>query len=334
MDDISLPFNPCIIVHGGAGNVPFSCRSSSLCAVKEAVRTGYQVLLKSGSAVDAVEAATRSMEDSGVLNAGCGSYLTEDGNVELDAMIMDGKTLNTGAVACMQNIANPISVARKVMTDTPHCMLVGEGALKFARKMGFPIVEDPRTLISDRSYQKYMKEKLEHQEKLKVVTTASRNPATKNVANENNLVAFPEKHDTVGAVAIDSNGHIAASSSTGGISYKMSGRVGDSPLVGSGSYANRLGGASCTGHGESLLKVVLSREVVHCIENGDLPSEACRKSITKMAQLTGGVGGVICLGKFGMAGLAFNSMHMVWASVTEGTLKYGIDPGEEIEEQV
>ena len=114
----------------------------------------------------------------------------------------------------------------------------------------------------------------------------------------------------------------------------MAGRVGDSPLVGSGTYANHWGGASCTGHGESLAKVVLSRDVVNCIEKGDAPTDACRNSIRKMTELTGRSGGVICLDKFGKAGLAFNTMHMSWASVTEGTLKYGIDPEEEMEEQV
>ena len=112
----------------------------------------------------------------------------------------------------------------------------------------------------------------------------------------------------------------------------MCGRIGDSPLVGSGSYANQWAGASCTGHGESLLKVVLSREVVHCIEMGETASDACRKSITKMNDRTGGSGGVICLDKFGNVGMAFNTEHMVWASLTEGILKYGIDPGQEIEE--
>ena len=112
----------------------------------------------------------------------------------------------------------------------------------------------------------------------------------------------------------------------------MCGRVGDSPLVGSGLYANQSAGASCTGHGESLLKVVLSREVVNCIEKGDSPTEACSRTISKMAELTGGYGGVICLGKFGEIGLAFNTKHMVWASVKNGLLKYGIDPGKEIEE--
>lgn len=118
----------------------------------------------------------------------------------------------------------------------------------------------------------------------------------------------------------------------GGTPYKMCGRVGDSPLVGSGLYANQWAGASCTGHGESLLKVILSREVVNCIERGDSPTEACSRTISKMAELTGGYGGVICLDKFGEIGLTFNTKHMVWASLKNGLLKFGIDPGEEIEE--
>jgi len=329
MAETNLPFKPCIIVHGGAGTIPSWRRKSALCAVKEAVKTGYQMLTMGGSAIDAVEAATRSMENSGELNAGCGSYLTEDGTVELDAMIMDGQTLNTGAVVCVQDIANPISLARKVMTDTPHCLLAGEGASKFARKIGFPILEDPSVLISDHSHQKYVKEK----ENCKVVNSKCGTTNIEDVAHKNKD-ATSEVRDTVGAVAMDTNGHIAVSCSTGGTPHKMSGRVGDTPLVGSGAYANHWGGASCTGHGESLLKVVLSREVVHCIEKSNAPTEACRKSIRKMTELTGDSGGVICLDRCGKVGLAFSTQHMVWASLTEGILKYGIDPGEEMEENV
>jgi len=249
MAETRTPFKPCIIVHGGAGNISTSRREQVLCAVTEAVKIGYGVLLEGASALDAVEAATRSMEDSEVLNAGRGSHLTEEGTVELDAMIMNGQTLNTGAVACVQNIANPISLARKVMTDTPHCMLAGEGALKFARDVGIPVLEDPSSLISDRSHQIYVKEKLKRENLKKEVDRDRKDTAVEKVSQENKNTQ-PEGHDTVGVVAMDTNGHIAVSNSTGGTSYKMCGRVGDSPLVGSGAYANQQAGAACTGHGD------------------------------------------------------------------------------------
>lgn len=321
---------PCIIVHGGAGEIPIPRRTSCLSAVKEAAKIGYLMLLEGKSALDAVEAATRSMEDSGVLNAGRGCYLTEEGTVELDAMIMDGQTLNTGAVACVKNIANPISLARKLMTDTSHCMLAGEGALKFARKIDFPISEDPSLLISNRSQQLYLEKKSKQENLEESASSKSKDSNLQDDHKKKTETQFDE-HDTVGAVAIDTNGHIAVAVSTGGTSNKMCGRVGDSPLVGSGAYANQQAGAVCTGHGESLLKVLLSRDVVYSVENGMTPRYACRKVISKMAEQTGGHGGVICLDKFGNIGLEFNTGRMVWASVTnEGFLKYGIDPGKEI----
>ncbi|XP_074616178.1 isoaspartyl peptidase/L-asparaginase-like [Acropora palmata] len=338
MSEPTSPSKPCIIVHGGAGSIS-SSRSDLevLCvlkAVKEAAQIGYQVLLAGGSSLDAVEEATRSMESSGVLNAGCGSYLTEDGTVECGAMIMDGSTLSTGSVACVKNIANPISLARKVMTKTPHCMLVGEGALTFARKIGFPVVQDSETLISDRSRSVYLERKHEQKKdddrNYKKHATNDENVSSK---KENALV---ETHDTVGVVAMDTNGHIAVSCSTGGTSHKMSGRVGDSALVGSGSFANHWGGAVCTGHGESIMKVVLSREVVRCIETGDTPQDACLKSLSKMTDLVGekGGAGVISMDKFGKVGVAFNTRQMSWASLIDGNMKYGIDPGEELDQLI
>lgn len=332
MTETKSPPKLCIIVHGGAGDVPLSDRDKCLCAVKEAVQIGYEALSEGRCALDAVEEATRSMENSGILNAGCGSYLTEEGTVECDAMIMDGHTLNYGAVTCVQNISNPISLARKVMTDTPHCMLAGEGALKFARRIGFPVVQDAKVLISDRSYQAYLNKKGK-QDKHTIGNCKKDATGSENIAVKNNS-AFLETKDTVGSVAMDASGHIAVSCSTGGTPYKMCGRAGDSPLVGSGSYANLWGGAVCTGHGESIMKVVLSREVVHCIEKGDTPAGACMKSLSKMTELTGKlrVAGVISLDKFGEFGVAFNTRQMMWASVANGVMQYGIEPGEKLEE--
>eukprot|EP00794_Sanderia_malayensis_P000152 gene151-764_t len=295
--------------------------------------------LEGGSAVDAVTAAVSALEDDHVFNAGCGSVLTEEGTVEMDAFIMDGKNLSIGAVGAITSIANPVQLSRKVMEDTPHCLLVGEGALKFARKIGHPVLDDPSELIVQESL---LKMHLDANVKYKHNVQAFFN----NIVHSNDLgelerkaqeIAMNEKidpskgsvaHDTVGAVAIDSDGNIASATSTGGIPGKWIGRVGDTPLPGCGGYANKCGGASSTGHGESILKVNVCRQVVRHIENGDNAQTAADKAIQELGKETIGRCGVICIDNKGNIGHAFSTYRMGWALITEDGIQYGVDQGE------
>ncbi|XP_058959731.2 isoaspartyl peptidase/L-asparaginase [Pocillopora verrucosa] len=311
---------PCIIVHGGAWAIPDAWKESSVSGVKKAAQKGYECLLKGGTAVDTVEAAVRILEDDPTFDAGHGSVLTEELTVEVDAMIMNGQTLESGAVAAVTGVANPVSLARRVMEDTPHSLLVGNGALKYAKKIDFPILSDPLALISEES-----RLQLEGNKNFNEAVLSGYNTETCNTG----AVVNPG-HDTVGAVAMDSSGRLACATSTGGISLKMPGRVGDSPLIGCGGYANKEGAVSTTGHGESIMKTLLAREVVCNMEGGYPPDFACTKALEKMFEQVGGQGGAIAINKHGKVGRGFTTKRMPWATITEGILKFGIEPNEEI----
>ncbi|XP_022799825.1 isoaspartyl peptidase/L-asparaginase-like [Stylophora pistillata] len=197
---------PCIIIHGGCRPIPAEFKEPYKQGVQLAARKGYAVLLEGGSALEAVEEAVRNMEDNPLFNAGRGCALTEENTAELDALIMDGHNLAAGAVACVRGIANPVSLARRVMEDTPHCLLAGEGALKFAKKIGFPVVEDPLVLITAESYDRS--------------ANAANYVETVEDYNAGNLkqtdsAGSSQGFDTVGAVAFDSHGQLASATSTG-----------------------------------------------------------------------------------------------------------------------
>lgn len=314
---------PCIIVHGGAWAIPDILKEASVNGVKRAAQKGYDCLKQGGTAVDAVEGAVRILEDDPTFDAGHGSVLTEDLTVEVDAMIMDGYSLESGAVASVIGIANPVSLARHIMEDTPHSFLVANGAVNYANKIGFPVLNDPLELISEES-----RLQLEGHKDFNNAVTRTFNTEVKHVnASLNDL---NPGHDTVGAVALDSSGRLACATSTGGISLKMAGRVGDSPLVGCGGYANKEGAVSSTGHGESIMKVMLAREVVYNIEGGHPPGHACVKALQNMFERVGGQGGVIAIDKHGQVGKGFTTKRMAWASVNDDILKFGIEPNEEI----
>lgn len=309
---------PCIVIHGGCRKIPDEYQESIRTGVKLAARKGYEVLLEGGSAVDAVEAAVRNMEDNSIFNAGHGCALTEENTAELDAFIMDGHNLATGAVACVQAIANPVSLARRVMEDTPHCLLAAEGALKFARKIGFPVLENPLDLVTTESHERSAGGP-------DYIVMADNYLSTGDVDDRQGF-------DTVGALALDSHGRLASATSTGGIPMKMPGRVGDTPLVGCGGYANNVAAASTTGHGESLMKTVLAWDVVRNVEDGLSPAVACEKCVNKMATSIQGVGGVIALNSKGEFGKAFCTNHIAWASVSRRVVKFGLgDPADEQE---
>jgi beta-aspartyl-peptidase (threonine type) len=284
---------PCIIVHGGAWDIPEDAW--------EAHHHGYSVLLRGNSAVDAVEAAVRVMEEDPTFDAGRGSFLNADGQVEMDAAIMDGDDLAFGAVAAVQNILHPVTLARNVMERTQHCMLVGEGALKFARSIGMPTV-DQEFLLTERELKRWQEIKKIQSFEHRVLFDAARD-------------RYSPK-GTVGAVAIDTKGKIAAATSTGGTPNKMAGRVGDSSIIGCGNYADsNSAGVSATGWGEPLMKTVIARRICHSIENGMNAKEAGEEAICYLEERVKGYGGVIVLDKEGDVSFSHNTPRMAIAGI-------------------
>jgi L-asparaginase / beta-aspartyl-peptidase len=265
---------PAIIVHGGAGPIKDDSLTGRLEGCKAAALVGWKILEQGGAALDAVEAAVVTLEDDPLFNAGIGSALNCLGKVEMDAAIMEGESLRAGAVAAVSGIKNPIKLARRVMEDGRHVMLAGDGALLFARQIGFPEIPS-ELLISQRAKERW-----------------------------------ESSHGTVGCVAIDADGELAVATSTGGISNKLPGRVGDSPLLGCGTYANRYGAVSCTGHGEAIMRVVLARDAVQLLKDGIEPGEAARVAIDHLEELTGSTGGLILIDQQGKIGYARNTTHM------------------------
>lgn len=298
---------PSIVVHGGSGDWPEN-HAEALAGVRAAAGLGWQLLSQGKSALDAAEAAVRVLEDDPVFDAGRGSYVNSGGHVELDAIVMDGQTLRTGAVAAIRNIANPVSVARLVMERTPHNLLVAEGARAFAIEMGVPLVPEEYLLV-DQEFEKWQR--------------IHRNGGARSRLTER---SEPGK-GTVGVVTRDVYGNIAAATSTGGTPDKMPGRVGDSPLIGCGAYAdNLLGGASGTGLGESLMKVVMAKAVCDLMGSG-LPAQAAAdQAVARLSDpRIKGWGGVIALDKDGTVGLASNAAHMARAyAAPDGTIHAAI----------
>lgn len=280
-----------MIVHGGAWAIPDDEVEAHLSGVRAALDAGWQILASGGSALDACEAAVRIMEDDPTFDAGVGSHLTTAGQVELDAAIMDGRTLDAGAVAAVATIRNPVSLARYVMT-TEHVLLVGAGAEQIAVRAGVERC-DPDDLVIERERERWRQ--------------AQADPA---FAIENAFRA----HDTVGALALDSDGNLAAAISTGGTPNKRPGRVGDTPLVGCGFYADNEAGACCsTGWGEAIMRVVLAKSVVDRMAAGADAEAAAQAGIGELARRTGGAAGCIALGPDGAIGLFHNTPRMAYA---------------------
>ena len=291
-------------MHGGAWDVSSELIKANTTGIKKAVLAGMTILKEAGSALDAVEEAIRVLEDDPSFNAGVGSVLTLDGYIEMDAAIMDGKTLNAGAVGCITNVRHPISVARRVLEETIHIFLVGKGAELFAKAVcpqelcSFDelLVERRQRLwesikenMGDRLVKGYLKAQADLLDKYPLLL----------------------HKDTVGAVAIDVNGDIAAGTSTGGMPMKLAGRVGDSPLIGCGTYAdNNSGGVSATGHGEAIIKTVLARTTCALLESGYTAQKAADTSIDILWRKVGGRGGVIVIDKNGNVGMSYNTARM------------------------
>lgn len=299
---------PSIIVHGGAWSIPTSQTAPTLSGVRAAALAGTVVLQSGGSALDAVEAAVNLLETDPTFDAGRGSCLNAERGIEMDAGIMtaDVNSVHAGAVAAVSRVKHPVSLARLVMERTPHVLLVGAGADGFAKEVGAEVVAGVAELVTEEGVREW--ERFDQYggvvEKL-----------------------FNGGHDTVGAVARDGKGRLACATSTGGITYKKVGRVGDSPVIGAGYFCESgVGACSTTGHGESILKVGLARLAVMYAEMGEAADVAVERALGRMREKTGGCGGVVMLDAEGEWARGFTTERMAWACVgKDGVLRSGID---------
>lgn len=297
-----------LIVHGGAGDISSDRHESARQGCREAALIGWQVLQAGGSALDAVEMAVRALEDNPAFNAGTGACLSAEGNIELDAGIMDGRTLSVGAVAGIELIKNPIALARKVLIS-PHVLLVGRGAEQFAEEQGIARCSFDE-LLTERQYQRwkaYLAERGLSPDEPRMIR--------REIAA---LAARDEpKRGTVGAVALDSAGSLAAATSTGGIHNKYPGRVGDSPLVGCGFYADEYAAISCTGDGEDFVRLMIAKRAADFVARGRTAGEGAQAAIDILSARASGKGGLIVVDQGGRVGLARNSQNLAYAYMTE-----------------
>ncbi len=360
---------PTLLVHGGAWAIPADAADAHQSGVRNALETGYAVLSRGGSALDAVEAAVIVLEDDPTFDAGRGSFLTSDGGVQLDALLMDGGRMKAGGVACVERLRNPIQAARVVLEQSPHVYFVGAGAEQFAQAHGMPLIDNAE-LILDRELERLAQAKLREAAGLGDDTFSGldsplhpalhddKSPETAATgkgtgfspyippAKETGALApegkstFPGldsgistdrsssvgwSHDTVGAVALDARGDLAAATSTGGTLNKTPGRVGDSSLIGCGCYADNLAAAvSLTGWGEPIMKLVLGKWATDRVASGTAPEVAAREAIAYLYNRLGGHGGIILLGPDGRFGLAHNTPAMAWGLATPSGLQTGL----------
>jgi L-asparaginase / beta-aspartyl-peptidase len=300
---------PSLIVHGGAWDIPDDAVEACQTGCQRALAAGWSVLTSGGSALDAIEAAIVVLENEPVFDAGFGSHLNLDGKVECDAIVMDGATLRAGAAAALQRIRNPIRLARKILETCPHMMLVADGAEGYAKDNGMPLC-DNKELISPAEWNAWARCKKD------------RHAAEHHRGHE---------QGTVGAVAIDSKGALFAATSTGGTCCKLPGRIGDSPLIGCGCYADsEAGGVSSTGYGEAIMKVVMAKSAVDRLRGGAASSrgeqaakdatsnramEVSKETIAELARRTGATAGLILLDRDGNPGFAFNTPRMAYGYV-------------------
>jgi beta-aspartyl-peptidase (threonine type) len=293
-----LPTDPVLVVHGGAWAIPDDMVDSHLNGVRNAMAAGWRVLDGGGSALDAVEEAVVVLEDDDTFDAGRGSFLNRDGRVQLDALIMDGATLRAGGVGCVERIANPVRAARKILSESPHVYFVAEGAERFAAEHGILLCANA-DLIVPREVERL------HEFQARPSGTDS------------DLFSATISHDTVGAVALDCAGNIAAATSTGGTLNKAPGRLGDSSLIGCGCYAdNKSAAASTTGWGEPIMKLVLAKWAADRVASGSLPEWVAAEAINYLESRLNGHGGMILLDALGHVGIAHNTPRMAWAIKT------------------
>jgi beta-aspartyl-peptidase (threonine type) len=292
-----------LVAHCGAGDyskAPPGFIEPRREAMVVAIKQGYAILASGGASLDAVEATIRSMEDSGLFDAGRGAYYTRDGIPEMDAAIMDGRTLAAGSVASLQHIANPIHLARLVMEKTPHVMLVGPGAEEFAKSQGIELVS-PLYFYNERLWELYKKAKSAGEKKQSSALKGDRD----------------DEHGTVGVVALDQQGNLAAGTSTGGTVMKMPGRVGDSPIIGAGTYANNEScGVSATGTGEFFMRNIVAADICERVRYLHVSLEQAADDVV-MKELVDqhGDGGVIALDRQGNVTTPFNTTGMMTGTV-------------------
>jgi L-asparaginase / beta-aspartyl-peptidase len=306
-----------IAIHGGAGvilpeNMTPELEAAYRAELEGALRAGHAVLARGGSALDAVVAAVRPLEDSELFNAGRGAVLTSEGTAELDASIMDGATLSAGAVAGVKRVKNPITAARAVMEQSPHVMMVGEGAEAFVSPLGLELV-DNEYFITDRRLQQLRQ--VQARERTQTGALVPRDPEAWQMTS------------TVGAVALDANGHLAAATSTGGMTNKRFGRVGDSPIIAAGTYADDATTAvSATGHGEYFIRLAVAHSIAARMRYlGESVAQAAHAVIHTDLTDLGGTGGVIALDAQGNVAMPFNTPGMFRGTIdTEGRISIAI----------
>ncbi len=382
MTTLPATHDPTLLVHGGAWAIPPDAAAAHEAGVRHALEVGHEILARGGAAIDAVEAAVAILEDDPAFDAGRGSFLTADGRVQLDALLMDGGRMKAGGVACVEHLRNPIHAARLVLEQSPHVYFVGEGAERFAQSHGMQLIDNAE-LVLDRERERLAQAKARQAAGLAdatfsghrddkdpetAYTETSAEPAEGRSPSSQDSVSGldfdpeaprqtgsvsghgfsradasaqkekgalapetkpprpnPDSHDTVGAVALDARGNLAAATSTGGTLNKTPGRVGDSSLIGCGCYADNLAAAvSLTGWGEPIMKLVLGKWATDRVVAGSAPEIAAREAISYLYNRLGGHGGIILLGPDGRFGLAHNTPAMAWGVATPGGLQTGL----------
>ena len=306
-----------LVIHGGAGTILKSemtpeKEKAYQQGLNDALQTGYTILAKGGTALDAVEASIKILEDNPLFNAGKGAVFTNEGKNELDASIMDGKSLKAGAVASITTIKNPISASRAVMDKSQHVMMAGKGAEKFAAQQGCTIV-DPSYFFTEDRWKALQKAKADDSLKAKQTKDSAKQKASLKQQHNSDY-----KYGTVGCVSLDSYGNLAAGTSTGGMTNKKFGRVGDSPIIGAGTYANNATCAiSCTGYGEYFIRLVMAKSVSDRMElaHQSLGHAANEMIMHKLGEL-GGDGGLIAVDKDGHIAMPFNTSGMYRGYIT------------------
>jgi len=294
--------------------MPDDMVEAHLRGVRNALAAGWRVLAADGAALDAIEEAVVIMEDDETFDAGRGSFLNRDGRVQMDALIMDGATLRAGGVGCVERVRYPVRAARKILSESPHVYFVGEGAERFAAEHGAELCRN---------------EELVTARELERLREYQREAAGRESVKDGNELFAPEiSHDTVGAVALDRSGNIAAATSTGGTLNKAPGRLGDSSLIGCGCYADNLSAAvSTTGWGEPIMKLVLAKWTADRVAAGNLPEWAAQEAMNYLKQRLNGHGGIIVLNALGQVGIAHNTPRMAWAFRTLKKEEAGIERG-------
>ena len=300
---------PLLLVHGGAWAIPPEMHAAHEAGIRAALNRGYALLEGGAAATEAVTEAVTLLENDETFDAGRGAFLTRDGRVQLDALLMEGATLRAGGVACVERLRHPIQAARLVLEQSPHVYFVGEGAEQFAAEHGVALIANSELVVP-------------------------REQANLQAAQERERAGLPDttfagkavrSHDTVGAVALDRHGNLAAGTSTGGTLNKAPGRVGDSSLIGCGCYAdNQSAAVSLTGWGEPIMKLVLGKWAADRVQSGATPQEAAVDAIQYLFDRLGGFGGIILMDRQGRVGLAHNTPGMAWGLAAADGLRSGL----------